>query len=176
MRVVSTPYTPLQQRHARWLRRFSTCLELHEAHYQIVLGADAAADLSAFLAGRLGFPVPHLKPHRGRKLNTGRCEPSRAQLAAAFGEAKVAASERRRGRPYPEWSVVRFGNPTLAGVVSHELAHCHVHAADGVETPGHGRVWVRRYDETARLTAQWAAARAHGPDRMQHPGAAVERR
>lgn len=132
----------------------------------MILAADVAADLAAFLAGRLGFPEPLLKPHRGRKLNTGRCEPSRAQLTAAFGEARVAASERVRGRAYPERSVVRYGDPTLAGVVAHELAHCYVHAADGVETPGHGRVWVQRYDETARATAEWAATRAHrsGPE------------
>lgn len=155
VRVVKIPYSPLAQRHARWLARFSVCLDLHEEHYQIVLDAVAATQLTCFLVGALDIPIPIVKPHRGRKLNTGRCEPSRLDLIAAFGDARVEADERRRGRRHPDRPVVRFGNPTLAGVVGHEVAHCSVHAVDGVRTPGHGKVWVSRYDEVARLVAGW---------------------
>lgn len=171
--IVNVDYSPLAQRHARWLRRFSRCLELHEAHYQIVLGGTAATDLARILCEAFDLPEPVVKPHRGRKPNTGRCEPSRGQLVGAYGEHRVATSENDRGRPYPEHPVVRVGNPTLVGVVSHEIAHCLVNHRDGLHTPGHGRVWVARYDDVAKNAAIWArgsSIESHAKGRGMAPG------
>ena len=153
--LVDTNYSPLDQRHARWLSRFSRCLGLHEAQYRILLDGLDAKILALHLSDRLGLAHPIVKPHRGRKPNTGRCEPSRGQLIDAYGEDRVATSEGSRARRYPEHPVVRVGNPTLVGVVSHEIAHCLVNHADGLHTPGHGRVWVARYDEVARVAEIW---------------------
>ena len=140
----------------------------------------AATDLAHHLCGAFDLPATVVKPHRGRKPNPGRCEPSRDQLIGAYGEHRVAASEMHRGKTYPEFPVVRVGNPTLVGVVNHEIAHCLVNHVDGLHTPGHGRVWVARYDEVAENAATWTRrssieAHANGremvPDRLQRSSA-----
>ncbi|MEA2057330.1 MAG: hypothetical protein U9O63_01290 [Actinomycetota bacterium] len=160
---MDTNYSPLDQRHARWLRRFSRCLDLHEGQYRILLDGMDSRNLALHLSDRFGLARPIVKPHRGRKPNTGRCEPSRRQLIDAYGEGRVTTSEEHRERRYPEHPVVRFGNPTLLGVVSHEIAHCLVNHADGLNTPGHGRVWVARYDEVARVAEIWTRRSSIGP-------------
>jgi hypothetical protein len=152
---VDSNYSPLGQRHARWLNRFSRCLDLHEAQYRIALDGVESKKLALHLTDRFDLAHPIVKPHRGRKPNTGRCEPSRGQLIATYGEDRVTVSEDARGTRYPEHPVVRVGNPTLVGVVSHEIAHCLVNHVDGLHTPGHGRVWVARYDEVARVAEIW---------------------
>jgi hypothetical protein len=161
--LVNSDYSPLDQRHARWLRHFSRCLDLHEAQYRVLLDGVDAKNLALHLSDRFDLAHPIVKPHRGRKPNTGRCEPSRGQLIDTYGEDRVTSSEEHRGTRYPEHPVVRVGNPALVGVVSHEIAHCLVNHADGLHTPGHGRVWVARYDEVARVAEIWTRRSSISP-------------
>ena len=137
------------QRHARWVERFSDDVDLHDRLFQVSLDRTGAVQLVARLAHALDLPTPDIRFHGSRKRNTGQCVPSRSQVLVTFGEEWTLEAERRRGRRFPERAVVRLGATTLAAVVAHEIGHHFVHEIDGMRTPGHGKVWVARYDAAA---------------------------
>jgi len=153
-RRVVTGYSVRTQRHARWVRRFSADSSLHDRLFSLVLEAGEPAELATSLAERFGVPPPEVRTHARRRINTGTCQASRAVLVRHHGRGLVEEAERRRGRRFPERAVIRIGVPTLAGVLAHEFGHHLVNERDGPRTPGHGKVWVGRYDEAARVLAR----------------------
>ena len=147
------------------MERFSVDVDLHDRLFTFLVEVRRVGGLVEDLALRFGVASPEVRPHRGRRINTGACRASRAVLVSHHGEEVVAAAESHRGRPFDERAIIRVGAPTLAGVVAHEFGHHLVHELDGLGVPGHGKRWVRRYDQAAVAVAELLAGALDGTPR-----------
>jgi hypothetical protein len=66
----------------------------------------------------------------------------------------LGKEEAERGVPYPAEGLIYLRPKWLeANTVAHELGHHAVHCLDPHGTPGHGKIWVGRFDDAAEAVA-----------------------
>jgi hypothetical protein len=86
--------------------------------------------------------------------NRGVAYEPRAHLRLSVGERAVVKEETGRGVPYPEHGLIYLKPKRLqANTVAHEVDHHAVHCLDPHGTPGHGKIWVGRFDAAAGAVA-----------------------
>lgn len=117
------------------------------------LEASSVSVIVSSVCQDFGIPVPRLKFHARRSPYTGACERPRSSWVKLLGESTVAARETNGWGALPVNGAIRLGRSTTAMTLAHELAHHAVFHLDPPETPGHGRVWIQRFDQTGFLVA-----------------------
>jgi len=142
-------------RHEHRVRAFSRdyplILELGDRY---AVDATDAGDIVGKVAGRFDVPVPDLAFNARRRRDTGQCWAPRWHAVITNGEARIVAWEAHRNRRYPENGRIRLGRTMTLRTLAHELGHHLVHTLDPVRTPGHGKVWVGRFDDAMEEIAE----------------------
>jgi hypothetical protein len=126
-----------------------------------VEATDAEALVRA-VTDRFGVPIPDLAFNGRRRHDTGQCWAPRWHAARTNGEERIAAWEAHHDRPYPEDGRIRLGTTTTLRTLGHELGHHLVHFLDPVHTPGHGKVWVGRFDDALGIISVIVRTPVHG--------------
>lgn len=145
-------------RYDHMLRRFSVDAERIVRLRTLGVAREGARELVERVAGELDVAPPDVTFHAGRGAHTGYCQMPRGRAVALSGEGGVARWERAKRRPWPTNGMIRLGDPTSVGTVAHELSHHLVNALDPLTTPAHGKVWVGRFDDSARVVQQLVMA------------------
>ena len=112
----------------------------------VVTGRDGA-QLVAAIATEFNVPAPDVATNARRLPDTGQCSPPRWHAIETIGARGITEWERRKRRPYPEHGEIRLGTTTTLRTIAHEMGHHLVHCLDPFPTPGHGKVWVGRFDD-----------------------------
>lgn len=147
-RIETTPV----RRHEHRVRSISSDYpRLRRLDHLVVDEADAAA-IVAFVCRWTRVPVPVLKFHARRSPFTGATERPRDSVVAESHALGVAISPQVSALA-PE-GAMRLGRSVTLMTLSHELGHHLVHHVDPFDTPAHGNVWVRRFDQAAAVVAE----------------------
>lgn len=142
-----------KRRHAGRVAEFSKDPEFLLDLDRVGLGVSSVFLIVSVVCQDFGIPVPRLKFHARRSPYTGACERPRSSWVKLLGESTVASHEANGWGPLPVNGAIRLGRSTTAMTLAHELAHHAVFHIDPPETPGHGRVWIQRFDQTGFLVA-----------------------
>ena len=121
--------------------------------------ADGARLLTDAVVKAFAVPAPHLVTNSRRRIDTGQCWAPRWHLIESSGEERILAWERHHRRPYPEHGQIRIGATTMLRTLGHELGHHLVHWLEPPSTPGHGKVWVGRFDDAMEIIARHVSSR-----------------
>ena len=135
-------------RHEHRVRDFSRNYALIiEFGDRYAIDAHDAEGIVERVAGSFDVPVPDLAFNSRRRPDTGQCWAPRWHAVMTNGEERIAAWEMHHNKPYPENGRLRLGTTTMLRTLAHELGHHLVHTLEPVRTPGHGKVWVGRFDD-----------------------------
>ncbi len=145
---------PLRMRYEHWQRRFSEDFSLIERLRGFVVEPDGAESLVAEVCEAFEVPMPEFAFNHRRKVHNGLYELPRSHTMMWSGGERLAALEKKRGKPFSEAGVIRLGNPASVGTVAHEVAHHVVQHQEHWETPSHGKVLVGWNDRTVVLIAE----------------------
>lgn len=140
---------PPSSRHDHMVKRFSSSWATIAALRVVGVDRSTAAEVIDFVCDDLGVAPPTPSFHGGRGPHTGYCMPPRDQAVARTNEGQVLEWERGRGSVWPEYGLVRLGDPTALATVAHELGHHLAYLTEPVGTPAHGKRWVGHFDRAA---------------------------
>ncbi|MEN8113209.1 MAG: hypothetical protein ABFS21_02375 [Actinomycetota bacterium] len=142
-------------RHEHRVRTFSRDYRLiTHVGDRYTVDAAGAERLVRVVADEFNVPAPHVATNGRRRADTGQCWAPRWYVVETNGPERVAAWERHRGSDYPEHGQVRIGTTTTLRTLAHELGHHLVHHLEPLGTPGHGKVWVGRFDDAMEAIAR----------------------
>ena len=151
-RIDTTPV----RRHEHRVRSVSSDYQRLRRLDHLVVGEADAATIVAFVCRWTQVPVPVLKFHARRSPFTAATERPRDRVIAESHELGVAISPEVSALA-PE-GAIRLGRSITLMTLSHELGHHLVHHVDPYDTPAHGNVWVRRFDQAAAVVAELLSA------------------
>ncbi|MEN8040406.1 MAG: hypothetical protein ABFR95_02785 [Actinomycetota bacterium] len=140
-----------RRRHDARVARLSVNPELLERLDMVAVQDAEARRVIEHVCDTLGVEAPLLRFHARRSPYTGATEHPRWFLAAEYGEAAVRRTEDQRGKPIPQFGAIRLGRVATLMTVAHELGHHLVFAMEPRSTPAHGKVWIGRFDEAAKV-------------------------
>jgi len=145
------------RRHWARVLQFSSNADILLMLDEIAVDDVSAAEIVTDFCREMGVPEPKLKFHARRSPYTGACERPRSGWVHMLGEAEVASRELNGWGVLPPHGAIRLGRTTTLMTLAHELGHHLVFQLEPPSTPAHGRVWVRRFDESAAWI-RWVAA------------------
>jgi hypothetical protein len=147
-RIDTTP----TRRHEHRVQSVSSDYERLRRLDHLVVGEDDAATIVTFVCRWTRVPVPVLKFHARRSPFTAATERPRDRVIAESHELGFAISP-AVSTLAPE-GAIRLGRSVTLMTLSHELGHHLVHHVDPYDTPAHGNVWVRRFDQAAAVVTE----------------------
>ncbi|MEN8240218.1 MAG: hypothetical protein ABFR53_13575 [Actinomycetota bacterium] len=157
-----------RRRHQATVGRFSADVDLLDRLDALAVHEADAREIVGHVCDAIGVEAPILRFHARRSPYTGATEHPRWLLVSEFGESEVLRVERHRRKTLPIFGAMRLGRTTTLMTIAHELGHHLVFALEPRATPPHGKVWVRRFDEAARIIS-------HVVDRVFVPAASDDR-
>lgn len=147
-RIDATPV----RRHEHRVRSVSSDYQRLRRLDHLVVDEVDAASVVAFVCRWTGVPEPVLKFHARRSPFTGATEQPRSRVVAESHALGVAVPPHVTALA-PD-GAMRLGRSVTLMTLSHELGHHIVHHVDPFDTPAHGNVWVRRFDQAAAVVAE----------------------
>ncbi len=137
------------RRHEARVQRFSRDAVLLSTLDGLSVSDTEVPDIVLEVCSMLGVEAPKLKFHAKRSPYTGATEQPRWLLVDAHGRDRIEELERTMRAPFAPFGAIRLGRTTTLMTVAHELGHHLVFSLEPSSTPGHGRVWVGRFDDAA---------------------------
>jgi hypothetical protein len=138
-----------RRRHQARVQTFSVDPQFIESLDGLAVSDEEAGDLVFLVCSSFGVEAPRMKFHARRSPYTGATEQPRWLLVELHGEQKIEEMERHMRAPFAAFGAIRLGRTTTLMTLAHELAHHLVFSLDRPTTPGHGKRWVQRFDESA---------------------------
>jgi hypothetical protein len=141
-------------RHEHLVRRHSRQLSVITELRRNAVPRATCTWLVSQVCADLDVPGPEVTFHRGRGPHTGYCQMPRQRAIERADTASVESWEISRSRDWPQFGMLRFGDPTSLGTVAHELGHHLVNHCEPATTTPHGKRWVHWFDVAAGQVAR----------------------